>query len=43
MNGLAYVVQIPDGTPARCNPVTAPADCTPLALEDPAFVGSASP
>jgi hypothetical protein len=40
MNGLAYVVQIPDGTPARCNPVTAPSDCTSLALEDPAFVGS---
>lgn len=39
--GTSYVVAVPDGTPARCNPVSAPADCTSLALEDPRFVGSA--
>jgi hypothetical protein len=31
-----YKVAIPDGTPARCNPVTAPPDCTSSAVEDPA-------
>jgi hypothetical protein len=36
----AYVVSIPDGTPARCNPITASPSCTSLALEDPRFVGS---
>jgi hypothetical protein len=41
VEGLLYHVDIPEGSPARCNPRTAPADCTPLALEDPAFVGSA--
>ncbi len=35
-----YFITIPDGTPARCNPLTAPPGCTPLALENPAFVGS---
>jgi hypothetical protein len=29
-----YVMDMPEGTPARCNPVTAPAECTPAALED---------
>ncbi|HEY7955543.1 MAG TPA: Ca2+-dependent phosphoinositide-specific phospholipase C [Polyangia bacterium] len=38
--GTAYVVEIPGGMPARCNPVTATPACTPLALENPAFVGS---
>lgn len=38
--GTDYFVTIPDGTPARCNPVTAPPSCTSLALEDPRFVGS---
>ncbi len=40
VDGLVYYVEIPDGTPARCNPRTAPAECTALAIEDPAFVGS---
>ncbi len=31
-----YVVQMPGGTPSRCNPVTAPPECTPEAIEDPA-------
>jgi hypothetical protein len=30
-----YVVTIPDGTPSRCNPLRAPAECTSLAIEDP--------
>ncbi|MSQ03170.1 MAG: hypothetical protein EXR71_14985 [Myxococcales bacterium] len=34
-----YVVVMPDGTPSRCNPVTAPPECTSAAIEDPAFVG----
>lgn len=32
---LDYVVVIPDGTPARCNPVTAPQDCESLDIEHP--------
>lgn len=28
----------PDGAPYRCNPVTAPASCTPEAIEDPASI-----
>ncbi|WP_434415327.1 Ca2+-dependent phosphoinositide-specific phospholipase C [Nannocystis pusilla] len=28
-----YVFSIPDGTPSRCNPRTAPPDCTPAAIE----------
>ncbi len=31
-----YVVRIPGGTPARCDPVTAPPGCTPLDVENPA-------
>lgn len=34
-----YWLDIPGGTPSRCNPVTAPPECTSEALEDPAFVG----
>jgi hypothetical protein len=30
-----YVVTIPDGTPSRCNPVTAPPGCTSAAIEGP--------
>ena len=30
----AYFAQIPGGTPARCNPLTAPAECTPNEIED---------
>ena len=39
---LVYRFEVPGGTPARCNPKTAPAECTSLALENPAFVGSAA-
>ena len=31
-----YTVRIPDGTPARCNPVTAPHFCRSTDVEDPA-------
>jgi hypothetical protein len=34
--GTGYRVEIPGGTPARCNPVSAPPDCTPLDVENPA-------
>jgi len=33
-----YWVEIPDGTPSRCNPLTAPNYCTPLAIENPTIV-----
>jgi hypothetical protein len=31
----AYGVTMPDGTPSRCNVVTAPESCFSLAIEDP--------
>lgn len=34
--GTGYFVAIPDGTPARCNPISAPSDCTSLDIENPA-------
>lgn len=34
-----YVCEIPGGTPSRCNPRSAPADCTAEAIEDPQAVG----
>jgi hypothetical protein len=34
--GTGYVVAIPGGTPARCNPVRNPAGCRPSDIEDPA-------
>lgn len=33
-----YVVAIPGGTPSRCNPVHAPADCVSTDIEDPSFM-----
>ena len=33
--GIEYVMKIPGGTPARCNPITAPAACTAADLEHP--------
>ncbi|WP_282425214.1 Ca2+-dependent phosphoinositide-specific phospholipase C [Polyangium sp. 15x6] len=38
IDGSTYHVDITGGTPARCNPVTAPAECTSEALEDPRFM-----
>jgi hypothetical protein len=34
----AYGVDIPGGTPSRCNPVTAPPSCRSRAIEDPQFM-----
>jgi len=34
-----YRVVIPGGTPGRCNPVTAPRDCSPTDVEDPELMG----
>ena len=33
-----YVVAIPGGTPSGCNPLTAPAECTSEAIEDPEVI-----
>ena len=33
-----YQVSIPGGTPSGCNPLTAPADCAPEDIENPAFL-----
>lgn len=38
VKGVNYVVEIPGGTPARCNPVTAPKDCASKDIEDPEFM-----
>ncbi|MDI1434552.1 Ca2+-dependent phosphoinositide-specific phospholipase C [Polyangium sorediatum] len=38
IDSSTYHVDIKGGTPARCNPVTAPAECTSEAIEDPAFM-----
>jgi hypothetical protein len=35
-----YVTRIPGGTPARCNPVTAPPACKPTDVENPAFLAT---
>jgi hypothetical protein len=38
-----YVVRIPGGTPARCDPVTAPSDCRSTDVEDPALLTTRAP
>jgi hypothetical protein len=35
-----YVVKMPGGTPARCNPVTAPPGCRPTDVEDPLLLSN---
>jgi Phosphoinositide phospholipase C, Ca2+-dependent len=35
VDGMEYSVSIVGGTPSRCNPVTAPAECTSEAIEEP--------
>jgi calcium-dependent phosphoinositide phospholipase C len=35
VEGFDYVMEIPGGTPSRCNPVTAPPECTNDAIESP--------
>jgi hypothetical protein len=39
VEGVDYVVEVPGGTPSRCNPRTAPEGCAPEDIEDPAYVG----
>lgn len=34
VDGMTYFLDFADGNPARCNPVTAPPECTSAALED---------
>ncbi|RLB60146.1 MAG: hypothetical protein DRI90_14395 [Deltaproteobacteria bacterium] len=34
----SYWLDMPEGTPSRCNPVTSPAECESTAIEDPALV-----
>jgi len=36
----SFYVAMPGGTPSRCNPVTAPPDCTPEAIESPERLAS---
>jgi len=36
--GVDYVVEIPGGAPSRCSAATAPAECSPEAIEDPKFI-----
>jgi len=38
--GTGYQVMIPMGTPGRCNPVSAPPDCTSLDIENPQDLSS---
>lgn len=38
VEGVDYVVEIPGGTPSRCNPVTAPAECVSEDIENPEFI-----
>ena len=38
--GTGFKVEIPDGTPARCNPLIAPEGCTSLDIENPAHLGA---
>jgi hypothetical protein len=33
VDGYDYFLEFPEGTPARCNPITAPAQCTAQAIE----------
>lgn len=33
--GTTYMVQMPDGMPARCNPISAPEPCSPADIERP--------
>lgn len=39
VDGVDYVVEVPGGTPSRCNPKRAPEGCTSEDIENPAFIG----
>ena len=34
-DGVTYFVEIPGGSPSRCNPINAPAECTSNDIEHP--------
>ncbi len=36
----SYWLDMPEGTPSRCNPVTSPAECEATAIEDPELLAS---
>ena len=36
--GLDYWIDIPEGTPSRCNPILAPASCSSSDIENPEFI-----
>lgn len=38
VQGVDYVVEIPGGTPSRCNPMVGPAGCTSEDIENPKFI-----
>jgi hypothetical protein len=38
VQGVDYVMDVPGGTPSRCNPVTAPSDCSASDIENPDFM-----
>jgi hypothetical protein len=38
--GIDYVVEMPGGAPSRCSSATAPAECSPEAIEDPKFMAA---
>jgi hypothetical protein len=38
VEGIDYSVEIPGGTPSRCNPLVSPEGCTSAAVEDPALL-----
>lgn len=38
VEGVDYVVEVPGGTPSRCNPLSAPPGCTSEDIENPDFV-----
>lgn len=42
-SSMGYSLQIPGGTPSRCNPRSAPPECTAEAIEDPKFFTAAYP
>lgn len=35
---ISVFVEVPGGTPSRCNPLTAPPECTSESIEDPALI-----
>ncbi len=38
VKGRSYWFKMPGGTPSRCNPITAPGNCSSLDVEDPAVL-----